>query len=696
MLTRDQADHRTFLPLISLALCLGGSLILFVVGDIEAQASRPSGYTITDLTVGADDESWAWGINSLGQAVGASSRNRDIVPFFFDGYSSHALPTLDEFGGVAYGINTRGDVVGYVSVSPPTGQEAHAVVYTNGELHDLGTLGGTNSFAYGINDAGEVVGVYQRDEELGGTWFANINHAFLYTPSTGIQPLNMPPSIPLAINTQGEIVGGWADPTRQWGAFLYAGGAWRDLGEFGASAINDSGWVVGTRDGGSGFTHAVLYRDGAITDIHASWITGHSQATGIDSAGQIVGYFDTDGGGSDMHAFLYSDGTLRDLNTLIPKNSGWWLQNATAINGVGQIVGYGMRNGRQRGFLLTPKGVIGPSVLRIAPIGRTTINASNRYSEDTAVQAEMIFPADSPQAGQIDRTFQGEIEFSESPGTHYYDGLDGATRLPLSVNATNGIAAISLSSVSVSATGVPPPSAFVTAKCTGCTSAPAYPNAIIPQWVDGNSDGFIDWLESWANDLLRNMKKGPGEVGAVTRLVSRIEPTNQSDQRIPINACGYFLGPYAHGGASSVLHITPNCGSDPGAFRRNRDFTLSEVILHESRHAWQFSQVTNPRVDVDADLLCNSPAQFLTPIDPEGIVPVAETSLSDGKKERCNYIEERCTGSFGGSGRDDVDDRLNDALRCTALMNPEDESVRSCAWESDAYSFGRAYKRLFP
>ena len=46
---------------------------------------------------------------------------------------------------------------------------------------------------------------------------------------------------------------------------------------------------------------------------------------------------------------------MLDLNNLIPANSGWLLQQATAINDQGQIVGYGTLNGQSEAFLLTPQ-----------------------------------------------------------------------------------------------------------------------------------------------------------------------------------------------------------------------------------------------------------------------------------------------------------------------------------------------------
>jgi len=45
---------------------------------------------------------------------------------------------------------------------------------------------------------------------------------------------------------------------------------------------------------------------------------------------------------------------MRDLNSLIPANSGWTLINANSINNVGQITGYGSRNGHNHAFVLTP------------------------------------------------------------------------------------------------------------------------------------------------------------------------------------------------------------------------------------------------------------------------------------------------------------------------------------------------------
>ena len=61
-------------------------------------------------------------------------------------------------------------------------------------------------------------------------------------------------------------------------------------------------------------------------------------------------------GNLTYHAFIYSAGSMKDLNTFIPKNSGWVLDDATGINDAGQIVGSGTYKGHNRAFLLKMAG----------------------------------------------------------------------------------------------------------------------------------------------------------------------------------------------------------------------------------------------------------------------------------------------------------------------------------------------------
>jgi probable HAF family extracellular repeat protein len=46
---------------------------------------------------------------------------------------------------------------------------------------------------------------------------------------------------------------------------------------------------------------------------------------------------------------------MKDLNKLIPAGAGWLLEIAYGINNAGQIVGLGVHNGQEHGFLVTPQ-----------------------------------------------------------------------------------------------------------------------------------------------------------------------------------------------------------------------------------------------------------------------------------------------------------------------------------------------------
>jgi probable HAF family extracellular repeat protein len=73
----------------------------------------------------------------------------------------------------------------------------------------------------------------------------------------------------------------------------------------------------------------------------------------INNRGQVVG-FSLPGPLGSGRAFLWQDGVMFDLNTLVPKGSPWYLQQALSINDDGQIVGFGTIGGNVHAFLATP------------------------------------------------------------------------------------------------------------------------------------------------------------------------------------------------------------------------------------------------------------------------------------------------------------------------------------------------------
>ena len=82
------------------------------------------------------------------------------------------LGTLGGNDSYAWGINELGQVVGH---SETADGHVHAFLWEEGTgMTDLGTLGGDDSYARGINDLGQVVGASYTAED--------VRHAALWTP----------------------------------------------------------------------------------------------------------------------------------------------------------------------------------------------------------------------------------------------------------------------------------------------------------------------------------------------------------------------------------------------------------------------------------------------------------------------------------------------------------------------------------
>lgn len=323
-----------------------------------------SQYDVTDLGVLAGGaNSAAYGINTSGSVVGQSQTSTGAwhafqwIPGAANGLtgSMQDLGTLT--GGVesnAFSINAVGQIVG---ASYDAFNNSHAFFYNGSVMTDLGTLGGMNSVAYGINDGGMITG---EAENLSQNF-----HAFSGTTSTttltdkGTLPAGSY-SEAFAINSANAVVGE-ADIFGLTDAVTGGAGALTDLGTplngtYGsATALNVSGNIVGQADTILGDIHAFVYNSGVSpTDLGTlpSTLLSYSAAFGINKDRTIVGTSYTDSG---YHAFVVACSDMTDLNTLIPSTSGWVLQQARGVNNKGQIVGYGLINGQQHGFLLTPK-----------------------------------------------------------------------------------------------------------------------------------------------------------------------------------------------------------------------------------------------------------------------------------------------------------------------------------------------------
>jgi probable HAF family extracellular repeat protein len=176
------------------------------------------------------------------------------------------LPT---WGGIAQGINNRGEVTGWMYAPEPLPMH-HAFIWSNGELRDLGTPPGHfSSSASGISNNGYIVGD-------GFNGYAAFWHNGQWT----------------AVDTRGSF-----------------------------NDVNESGTMVG------GFylpgnldSHATMYKDGVITDLGTIGGGGWSGASAVNNSGTIVGNASLPtppfSGLWIFRGFVYENGAMRDIGTL--------------------------------------------------------------------------------------------------------------------------------------------------------------------------------------------------------------------------------------------------------------------------------------------------------------------------------------------------------------------------------------------
>jgi probable HAF family extracellular repeat protein len=314
---------------------------------------------ITDLgTLGGMNSASAWASsskNNFGLIAGQAQTSR--------------IDPLKEYWGVDIGcVNSSSLCDGYKKLQL-------GFVWQNGVMTALPTLGGNNGEAAGDNNLGQVVGWTEtatKDPSCVPPQVLDINAA-VWGPKRGEVHALLPYgndalSAAVGINDNGDVVGGSGTcGIIESGALAVHAVVWRNgqvsnLGGLGgvmnnaAFAINNAGQIVGESDpAGDATTYAVLWQNGAITNLGVLPGDVLSVANDINAQGQVVGVScDAEG---DCRAFLWDHGVMMDLNSLIPPDSPLDLTYASGINDQGEIAGYAVLKSNtkeQPGFLAIP------------------------------------------------------------------------------------------------------------------------------------------------------------------------------------------------------------------------------------------------------------------------------------------------------------------------------------------------------
>lgn len=377
--------------LIRMTLITALAIPLGLAAQDSQARSQQVRYRVINLgTIGGSSSSGN-GINNLSWVTGVSNQTGDQTVEATLWAHGLKIP-LSTLGGANSGVffpskSNNGQVAGVsetAAIDPNgeewscsfffptlTGHTCVGFVWRFGAMSPLPTLGGPNGFAAGINNRGQVVGWAENsvhDPTCHGRNQVLQFEAVVWGPDGQVQQQLPPfPSDPdgaaVTINDNGQVAGISGICDQAVGRFsakhavVWENGAVSDLGNLGGGAwntpfaINNLGQIVGfsdlpgDEDGNPNF-HAVLWPKtggvqcgGKCLDLGTLPGDSLSEATGINNQGQIVGTSIGAGSPFGSRAFLWENGQFTDLNSLVVPGTTLQLVATGDINDRGEITG---------------------------------------------------------------------------------------------------------------------------------------------------------------------------------------------------------------------------------------------------------------------------------------------------------------------------------------------------------------------
>jgi uncharacterized membrane protein len=224
------------------------------------------------------------------------------------------------------GINDSGEIVGWYLLNGHNG--AYGFSYSGGSFSPVDPPKSIGTVVTGVSNDGRIVGYLAQ----GGSF---LDSGGSYTP------INYPGALPedtfaYGVNTNGDVVGYYIDPSLHRHGFWYSGGEFLSIdypGAFGTfvTGINDSGEIVGWYLTGGLISHGFTEIDGVYSTIDYPGAQ-QTSLSGINDEGQILGQRS----GPNPDGFLFDGNTF----TLLGDYPGAVGSAATGLNDNGQIVGW--------------------------------------------------------------------------------------------------------------------------------------------------------------------------------------------------------------------------------------------------------------------------------------------------------------------------------------------------------------------
>jgi hypothetical protein len=329
-------------------------------------------YTVSGIETANGYASDIQGINDSGWVTGSFAGGGTTQAFLYNGSAVVTLGTMGGTSSAGGTINNQGWVGGGASNGVAGG--TRPFIYDGTQLIDLAVLDPTveGTSVFKLNNSGQAIlyGFYIQYGPMGPPSFILENYGY---DGASFTTLGLSPTkVTFGLNDSGLLTGTIMLGPFHTEPFIQDGATLTTLGTFGGTylsvgyAINSAGEATGQTssevgpvayiyDGNNIVNIGSLLSDPAAFEYSVSKAIYLSSGRAINDHGVVVGDSLYDGGGGRaFHAFVYGDDGIADLNDLIDPASGWELTNAYDVNELGQIVGKGLYNGEQRGFILTP------------------------------------------------------------------------------------------------------------------------------------------------------------------------------------------------------------------------------------------------------------------------------------------------------------------------------------------------------